>query len=112
MAVLENVGLYLADTEVGRSWVTRKLGDSGSFLPRKSPQEPTLRTQFYSCIFRPRLKKKVEPVLEGMVWCGVGWWGRKRQKSLAWGLAKYLKVMYQLLGSDFDDDVILRKSPL
>lgn len=50
-------------------------------------------------------------MLEATVEVGVGS-GEEKEKSPAWGLAKYLKMVYQLLRSHFDDDVILRKSPL
>lgn len=103
--------MYLVDTSIGVPWMTVKLGDSGGFLPGKSPQEPTLRTQSHSLYFRVWAEGKAEAVLEATVEVGVGG-GEEKEKSPAWGLAKYLKMVYQLLRSDFDDDVILRKSPL
>lgn len=86
----------------------RKLGDSGSFLPRKSPQEPTLRSHSHS-------------LFSGLGKHGRGWTspGSQRERDGrgggsgwgGWG-PKYLKMLYQLLGLDFDDNVILHKSPL
>lgn len=73
---------HLADPLAGGSWMRRKVGDSGSFLPIKNPQEPTLRSQAQPLCFQ------------------------------AQGHANYLEMLHQLLGLDFDDNVILRESSL
>lgn len=65
----------------------RKVGDSGSFLPIKNPQEPTLRSQAQPLCFQA--------------------WG---EVSPSQGHANYLEMLHQLLGLDFDDNVILRES--